>query len=1332
MSNFLSSLAQLSDEKQGKKHLRLSSLKIIKDETSESRQPTTVQPAKQPDDLRKFRKYLRLLGLFDHNYYVATYPDICDANIDPFEHFFLHGYLEGRQPNAIFDPAWYLASYPEVKALNVQPLLHYAQFGEREGRRPSLYFDPVWYRTEYNIPPDQNALSHYLTHRMGPFSPLPEFDVKYYLNTYKDVADAKVDPFEHFMFQGYREGRNPSAEFDTRFYVQRYLKGKTDENPLAHYLKNRDKGGFHIRAPDNEATIPAEIKRFTKPGAHFEEFRPLPQSAKPRAKLLANYLTQFHATPDNDKWWGTGFTEWTNIARGIPRFKDHYQPRVPRDLGFYSLDHVEIMRRQAMLAKAAGVYGFIFYYYWFNGKRLLEKPLEQFLQTNDIDMPFCLMWANENWTRRWDGMEGEVLISQDYLGEDETALLNDYVRHFRDPRYIRLQGRPLLFIYRPRLIPDTAKTIAGWRDLFAERYGENPIAVMAQSFDDYDPRAYGMDGAIEFPPHKVTKELPNINRDVQCLDDTFSGQIYHFDHVVKYSLDEVIPEFALIKTAVPSWDNDARRQGTGLVIHGSAPAKYESWLSALIDRAQQQLFFGEPIVCINAWNEWCEGAYLEPDLHFGSAYLNATGRAVAGLTHDACHPKVLLVGHDAFPSGAQQLLLNIGKTMRTAFGVEIEFLLLAGGQLEDEYSAVAPLTILKGSLAEKIQELAERGFRAAIVNTTASGDAAAMLAERGIYTVLLVHELPRLLREKRLEDRARAGILGAHNVIFPATFVRDKVNVALGIPASEKMVVRPQGSYKHIAPIPEARLTVRRELGIPADSLLVIGVGYADMRKGFDLFLQLWRLARQSRLRVHFAWVGAIDPGLAEWLAEEIDEAKASGSFHMVGYCSDVNGFFSAADAFALTSREDPFPTVAIEAMAAGLPVFAFDGSGGVPELLKENALGYVMPHCDVPAMAAQLARVLARGSDEGMRRRAKEACDQRFAFVPYVRELLRIALPQLPSISVVVPNFNYAHCLRDRLNTIFDQTHPVEEIIILDDASTDDSIVAIENTAEEHNRNVTLVINEVNSGSVFTQWAKGAEMASAEFIWIAEADDLSEPPFLSRVIALMRTDPSIQLGFCDSRSIDAKGDLVYPSYKPYFATLEPGALTRTEVFSGEEFIIRFLVVKNSILNVSSVVWRRDALLGAFAACHKDLAQYRMAGDWRIYLECLAAPNAKIAYVADPLNVHRRHAQSVTHALKAQKHVEEIATIHAKIRERFKPPKSVLAAQSAYLEEVTTQLVDGAACRAEEPGRGGIKSGSRKPRRDETIEPRSEKRSERYQGVPNPAPSGSGLGLHHG
>ncbi|WP_271504865.1 glycoside hydrolase family 99-like domain-containing protein [Bradyrhizobium sp. CCBAU 11357] len=1240
--------------------------------------PDAPAAEKSVEDLFAIRRYLEGLGLFDETFYSVTYPDVVAVGANPFEHFFLYGFKEGRKPNPIFDPMWYVTTYPDVQDADIQPLLHYARHGEPEGRRPSPYFQPAWYREKYAIPATESPLAHYLKNRIGPFSPIPEFDAQYYLDTYKDVAAANVDPFEHFIFHGYKEGRNPSAEFDTKFYIQRYFKGKTDQNPLLHYLEHRHEEGIFPSPPENEATIPAEIKRFTKPSALFEELRPLPPSTKPRAKVLAYYLTQFHAFPENDKWWGTGFTEWTNISRGVPRFKDHYQPRVPRDLGFYSLLDIETIRKQVKLAQAAGIHGFVYYYYWFNGKRLMERPLEQFLKARDINMPFCLMWANENWTRRWDGMESEVLISQDYLDDDDERLLGDFCRHFNDPRYIRVQGRPLLMIYRPRLIPDTANVVARWRAVFKRKFREDPIIIMSQSFDDFDPTVMGLDGAIEFPPHKITKFTPQVTSEVKILDDTFAGQVYSYDDVVKYSTDEPRPSFPLIKTVVPSWDNDARRQGTGLVIQGSTPQKYEAWLSMLVEEAQRHTFFGEPFVCVNAWNEWCEGAYLEPDLHFGSAYLNATARAATGLTRDLSQPKILLIGHDAFPSGAQHLLLNIGRTLRSAFNMETEYLLLSGGAMEAEYRASAPLTVL-GKLSDlpaALQHFKDKGFSAAIINTTASGRAVKLAAEMGFRAISLVHELPRILREKNLEDDARMAVSQAQKVVFASEFVRDKLADALEFDESdERFLIRAQGSYKQIVEAPDEAAAIRKEFGLVAGDKMVLGVGYADLRKGIDLFLQVWNLVRQDHPHVHFCWVGGMDPGLQEWLGPEIERAKATGRFHFAGFRSDMQGLYSASDVYALTSREDPFPTVALEALSVGVPVVAFAESGGIPGFLQKEKVGQVVPYCDVPAMADAVAHFLEWPPSEPERERMADIIEVNFTFTDYVRDLLRLAVPSLPTISVAVPNYNYAHCLPERLYTIFDQNHSIEELIVLDDCSKDDSISVIMKVAEERQRDLTLLVNEENSGSVFAQWTKAAEMAKGEFLWIAEADDLSEPTFLSSLLALMKADPNIAFGFTDSKSIDAEGQHVYESYKPYYASIEPGALSKTEVFEGREFVTRFLGVKNTILNVSSVLWRREALLSALAACRKDLKDLRMAGDWRIYLECLAAPGAKIAYVADPLNVHRRHAASVTHSLKAQKHIEEIESMHRVARERFAFSKRETGAQEVYLAEVSAQLL---------------------------------------------------------
>jgi glycosyltransferase involved in cell wall biosynthesis len=1240
----------------------------------------------QAAELLSKARALQQAGFFDPAFYatqVAAAP-----GEDLFAHFFQTGYREGRRPNAVFDPLWYMESYPEIAASGVNPLLDYALFGEKAGRNPSPLFDAQWYRARYKLPDKVSALLHYLRNRRGPFSPIPEFDAEYYLTAYPDVAAAGFDPFEHYSRLGYRELRNPSATFDTLAYRRRYLANAPEVHPLLHYrtshARPETRPPLAARADAGTQTPFSLVRKFTRPAGAFSEFSPLPDAAARRAKILAFYLTQFHAIPENDLWWGRGFTEWTNVARGQPRFSDHYQPRVPRDLGYYSLDDINVMRRQAAMARAAGIFGFVFYYYWFDGKRLLEKPLENFLGAPDIDMPFCLMWANENWTRRWDGEDQDVLIAQNYGPADDEKLCADFARHFRDSRYIRIGGRPLLMVYRPGLFENSRAEIANWRRIFRERFGETPLLVMAQCFGDLDPRAHGMDGAVEFPPHKLAQDMPNINDRVEIFDPAFEGDILPYDEIAAASLAAPAPEFPLIKTIVPSWDNDSRRQGAGTTIHGSTPEKYEKWLAELVDRAAGDAFFGEPLVCVNAWNEWAEGAYLEPDLHYGAAYLNATARAAIGAARGA--QKLLLVGHDAHPHGAQFLLLHIGRSLKSQFGLEIAFLLLGPGPLGEAYAAVAP-TVAAASPDELPALIASKkaeGFVAAIVNTVASGDAAPILKQAGMRCILLAHEMPRIVQEKSLESAARRALDSADLAVFPAECVKRALLQAVSAPDDARRIVRPQGNYKRLARQDDKAALLRAGMGVANDAPLVLGAGFADLRKGFDLFLDAWKDFRARRLQVHFCWIGNVDPPLAKWLAAEIAAAKRTGTFHMPGFIADPEDYFSAADVFALTSREDPFPTVALEALSLGVPVVAFAGSGGMAELVGARSLGYVAPFGNVQAFAAAIERAGALAADPAFVARAQELIESEFAFDAYTRDLFRFAMPDTLKISVVTPNYNYAACLAARLDTIFDQSHPVWEVIVLDDASTDNSFDVINETADRRNRDLTLIINERNSGSVFRQWARAVEAATGDFIWIAEADDLAEPALLERLALALKTDADLAFAWCDSRQIDAEGTRLAESYKSYYATVQPGALVADAVFSGKDFAGRFLSVKNLILNVSAVLWRREALARALMACEAELAQFRVAGDWRLYLECLTAPGARVAYVAEPLNIHRRHAQSVTHALDAQRHVEEIAAVQQAARRLCDLPARIVEKQADYLAEIRAQLLGG-----DSPNAGG-------------------------------------------
>ena len=451
----------------------------------------------------------------------------------------------------------------------------------------------------------------------------------------------------------------------------------------------------------------------------------------------------------------------------------------------------------------------------------------------------------------------------------------------------------MLLVYRAVLIPDTAAAVARWRALFLN-HGEDPVFVMAQSFDDRDPRQFGMDAAVEFPPHKLTNDLQPLNPGLRMLDHSATLQAYSYDEAETVT-DLSAQPYPLIRTAVPSWDNDAR-QGAGMVLHGSTPAAYQAWLERLVTAARAQPVEHEALVCVNAWNEWAEGAYLEPDLHFGAAYLNATARAVAGVA--VARGRLLLVGHDAWPAGAQLLLLHLGRHLRQARGMDAAFLLLGDGPLAAEYRAVGPTTILAGpqDLPRHSQALCAQGFTRAIVNTSAAAGACAALVHAGIACTLLVHELPRLLQERGLVDVATQGVSAAEYVVFAAPYVRERFTEIVAVPPV-RAVVLPQGIYRPVSVAPAAAVAMRAQLGLPDGAVLAIGMGYADLRKGFDLFLQVWRLAHAADPTIHLLWAGDIDPQMHAYLGAEM-AAAATGTFHYIPRRPDAADLLASANVF--------------------------------------------------------------------------------------------------------------------------------------------------------------------------------------------------------------------------------------------------------------------------------------------------------------------------------------------------------------------------------------------------------------------------------------------------
>lgn len=362
--------------------------------------------------------------------------------------------------------------------------------------------------------------------------------------------------------------------------------------------------------------------------------QPLPRWAHPApAQTVAFYLPQFHAIPENDAWWGEGFTEWTNVTRSNPQFVGHYQPRLPGELGFYHLDTPGVIASQVRLAKMFGVSAFCFYYYWFDGKRLLEKPLDRFLADGAIDFPFCVCWANENWTRRWDGADHAVLIAQRHSAADDAAVFEDLARYLADPRCIRIDGKPMLLIYRPNLLPDVRATLGRWRAAASALGWPGLFLVATNSFAFQDFASFGFDAVCEVPPHGLSPT--RVDRQQTWLNRAHTGAVMDYAELAQREIArnqarESAPQ-CVFPGVMPGWDNEARKPGAGTVFHGASPDLYAAWLSSAAAAAQRTLAPDRRFVFINAWNEWAEGAYLEPDRLHGRAYLAATARALGGV-----------------------------------------------------------------------------------------------------------------------------------------------------------------------------------------------------------------------------------------------------------------------------------------------------------------------------------------------------------------------------------------------------------------------------------------------------------------------------------------------------------------------------------------------------------------------------------------------------------------------------------------------------------------------------------------------------------------------------
>ena len=853
-------------------------------------------------------------------------------------------------------------------------------------------------------------------------------------------------------------------------------------------------------------------------------------------------------------------------------------------------------------------------------------------------------------------------MGQEHSKENDEQFIYDLIPALKDKRYIKIDNKPLIVIYRAALLPDMEKTAERWRQICRkEGIGEIYLAGM-RSFELINPFKYGLDAVIQFPLSNVPAH--NLASDPKLEVATpFSGSIYSMVQAREfYSKEE--QKFPLIRSVAPSWDNTARRMERGTSWINATPNDYYKWLCQAIRKTRELFKETERFIFINAWNEWGEGCHLEPDQKFGYAWLNATRKALEN-NNENQKPYFLVISHDAALAGAQILTLNILREWSKMQAVRFKIICVQGGLLVEDFKKLGETLILENYRDIKEQDNALKDFITPGVSgiyssTVVNGPLLARLRYLHVPIITHAHELQKAIDRWAPGRIIKATIENSDLILGASPQILDNLQKSHLVPFDkmEPLLASIPLWNEDEVPLGQERKRIQTELGISSEDIVIFGCGTTDWRKGTDLFLKTAIQSCRLNDRLKFIWIG----GNPEQYRKEVKKNGLKERILFLPHQKNPRRYYYLGDIFFLSSREDPCPLVALEAADACLPIVCFANTGYIPDFIKTDA-GVVVHFEDVDAAVKAIVflannpAICQSFGKIGKRRVALDHSSGSAAakILKYFKQEQKKAQDKqtskkelAPLVSVIVPNYNHAPFLSERLKSITQQTYHNIEIIVLDDCSSDSSREIIENFLTQEPR-AKAFFNEKNSGSTFKQWRKGIGLASGKYIWIAESDDVADSSFIKELVSRLESDSSLAFATSQLIMIDKNGSSL-GTPDEWLHEFHSDRWKSDYTNNGIEEIRCFLSKKNTILNASGVIVRNfDGLTQLIDD------KMRLCADWLLWIRLLERGN--ISYVSRPLNYWRIDSGNARNSQKGVLELQESPKVFDEIKRIVQSPK---------------------------------------------------------------------------